>query len=142
MKRNEYNDKKTINSRKECEQIWARNKYLVLSKSQNLYKEIREYLKGDMVEISYLNAKIDIARKMEEDRGECANAFHHVWGYFKKEASTEEQNTFLELIEDYLKYEKNQSDLVEYIKSLLEKYPNEYIKNSTLIESDCDETLA
>lgn len=142
MKRNENNDKKSINSRKECEQIWARNKYLVLSKSQNLYKEIREYLKGDMVEISYLNAKIDMARKMEEDRGECANSFHHVWGYFKKEASTEEQNTFLELIENYLNYEKNQSDLVEYIKSLLEKYPNEYIKNSTLIESEKNETMA
>ncbi len=33
--------------RKQCEQIWARNKYYVLSKSHKVYLEIREYLKNN-----------------------------------------------------------------------------------------------
>ena len=31
--------------KKECEEIWAKNKYYVLSKSHKIYLEIREYLK-------------------------------------------------------------------------------------------------
>jgi len=29
--------------KKECEEIWAKNKYYVLSKSHKIYLEIREY---------------------------------------------------------------------------------------------------
>ena len=36
--------------RKQCEQIWARNKYYVLSKSHKVYLEIREYLKESEVD--------------------------------------------------------------------------------------------
>ena len=35
-----------------CQVLWAKNKYLVLSRSSNIYKEIREYLKRDQVEVS------------------------------------------------------------------------------------------
>ena len=31
--------------RKDCEELWAKNKYYVLSKSHKVYLEIREYLK-------------------------------------------------------------------------------------------------
>ena len=33
--------------RKECEELWAKNKYFVLSKSHKAYLEIREYLRGN-----------------------------------------------------------------------------------------------
>ena len=33
--------------RKECEELWAKNKYFVLSKSYKAYLEIREYLRGN-----------------------------------------------------------------------------------------------
>ena len=33
------------NIKKECENLWAKNKYYVLSKSHKAYLEIREYLK-------------------------------------------------------------------------------------------------
>ena len=32
------------NIKKECEELWAKNKYYVLSKSHKVYLEIREYL--------------------------------------------------------------------------------------------------
>ena len=37
-----------------CQVLWAKNKYLVLSRSSNIYKEIREYLKQDQVEVSHV----------------------------------------------------------------------------------------
>lgn len=50
------------NKLKECQIIWAKEKYTVLSKSQKIYLEIREYLKGDVVDFDYLTEKIDKAR--------------------------------------------------------------------------------
>ena len=44
--------------KKECEELWAKNKYFVLSKSHKTYLEIREYLKEKEVDILYLQDKI------------------------------------------------------------------------------------
>ena len=38
------------NQKSQCQQLWARNKYLVLSHSSNIYNEIRQYLKNEEVE--------------------------------------------------------------------------------------------
>ena len=44
-----------------CQVLWAKNKYLVLSHSSNIYKEIREYLKQDQVEVSHVEGLIQQA---------------------------------------------------------------------------------
>ena len=44
--------------RRECEELWAKNKYFVLSKSHKTYLEIRGYLKGTELDILWLNEKI------------------------------------------------------------------------------------
>ena len=44
-----------------CQVLWAKNKYLVLSHSSNIYKEIREYLKQDQVEVSHVEDLIQQA---------------------------------------------------------------------------------
>ena len=61
-----------------------KNKYLVLSRSSNIYKEIREYLKQDQVEVSHVEDLIQQALALPENRGQVSNAFQHIWGYFKK----------------------------------------------------------
>ena len=44
----------TNNQRALCQRLWAQNKYLVLSHSSNIYNEIRQYLKQEVVEaVSY-----------------------------------------------------------------------------------------
>ena len=37
------------NQRALCQQLWAENKYLVLSHSSNIYKDIRQYLKQEVL---------------------------------------------------------------------------------------------
>ena len=83
--------------RKDCEELWAKNKYYVLSKSHKVYLEIREYLKEKEVDFLFLNEKIQRVRNIEESKKDFSNAILHVWGYFKNEATE---------IEKYLKEEK------------------------------------
>ena len=63
------------NQRALCQQLWARNKYLVLSHSSNIYNEIRQYLKNEEVEGSEVQEMIDRACQIPEHRGRFAMPF-------------------------------------------------------------------
>lgn len=130
------------NIRRECEDLWAKNKYYVLSKSHKAYLEIREYLKEKEVDITHLNQKIEKVREMEESKKDFSNAILHVWGYFKKEASEIEKQKFFNRLEEYMDGKNSQESVIEYINALLEKYPNKYLQESTLLRGEQDETMA
>ena len=121
------------NTKRECEELWAKNKYYVLSKSHKTYLEIREYLKEKEVDILYLQDKIQKARNMEESKKDFSNAILHVWGYFKKEASENEKQGLFDMLEEYMDGKKSQTSVIDYINALLEKYPNKYLQESTLL---------
>ena len=129
----EGTDVKPGNIKRECEELWAKNKYYVLSKSHKTYLEIREYLKEEEVDILYLNGKIQKARDMEESKKDFSNAILHVWGYFKKEASENEKQGLFDMLEEYMDGKKSLPSVIDYINALLEKYPNKYLKESTLL---------
>ncbi len=128
--------------RKECEVLWAKNKYYVLSKSHKVYLEIREYLKEKEVDIQFLKEKILNLRDVEESKKDFNNAILHVWGYFKKDASDVEKQGLFCILEKYMVDESNQETVIEYINALLKKYPNQYLQEFTLLTGEYDETLA
>ncbi|EFG28800.1 YbgA family protein [Fusobacterium periodonticum] len=128
--------------RKDCEELWARNKYYVLSKSHKTYLEIREYLKEKEVNTLFINEKIERIRGIEESKKDFKNAILHVWGYFKNEATEIEKQVLHNLLEEYMRGKKDQKSVIEYINILLKKYPNEYLQKSTLLKGEEDETLA
>ena len=130
------------NIKKECEELWAKNKYYVLSKSHKVYLNIREYLKEKEVDIAYLQEKIQSAKDIEESKKDFHNAILHVWGYFKNEATEIEKQGLCNLLQEYMKGKNNQKSVIEYINILLKKYPNEYLEKSTLLTGEKDETLA
>ena len=121
------------NQKSQCQQLWARNKYLVLSHSSNIYNEIRQYLKNEVVEVSHVQELIDHACQIPEHRGQVCNAFQHIWGYFKKKASPAEKDNFMLLLLRYQSGQAEQKDLVTAVKDLLLKYPNPYLQKSTLL---------
>ena len=133
---------KPKNIKKDCEELWAKNKYYVLSKSQKVYLEIREYLKEKDVDILFLNEKIQRVRNIEESKKDFNNAILHVWGYFKKEATEIEKQGLYKLLQEYMRGKNNQKSVIEYINILLKKYPNEYLQKSTLLTGEQDETVA
>ena len=128
--------------RVQCQKLWAKNKYLVLSHSSKIYLEIRTYLKQEEVSQNKVSELIKQAVNLPEDKGQVTNALHHVWGYFKKYATKEEKDNFFEMIEDYHINKTTKEDLIEEVKKLLEKYPNTYLEQSTFINGGKDETLA
>ena len=130
------------NIKKECEELWAKNKYYVLSKSHKTYLEIREYLKEKEVDILFLNEKIQKVRDMKESKKDFYNAILHVWGYFKKEASEIEKQGLFNILEEYMEGKNNRKSVIEYINTLLKKYPNKYLQESTLLTGEKDETMA
>ena len=130
------------NMKKECEMLWAKNKYYVLSKSHKAYLEIREYLKAKEVDILLLKERIQTVRDLEESKKDFNNAILHVWGYFKKDASEVEKQGLFTILEKYMVGKMNQNSVIEYIKVLLKKYPNKYLQESTLLTGEYDETVA
>ena len=127
---------KSKNIKKECEELWAKNKYYVLSKSHKAYLEIREYLKEKEVDIAYLQGKIQSVKDIEESKKDFNNAILHVWGYFKKDASETEKQGLFEILEEYMEGENSQEAVIQYLNALLRKYPNKYLQESTLLTGE------
>ena len=130
------------NQKSQCQQLWARNKYLVLSYSSNIYNEIRQYLKNEKVEVSHVQELIDRACQIPEHRGQVCNAFQHIWGYFKKKATDAERKDYMLLLDRYRFGQASKEDLIAKTRDLLERYPNAYLQHSTLLKGDSHETLA
>ena len=128
--------------KKKCEELWAKNKYYVLSKSHKIYLEIREYLKEKEVDRAFLDEKIQKARDMQESKKDFSNAILHIWGYFKKDASEVEKQGLFNILEKYMEGDADREAVVEYINILLKKYPNKYLQESTLLTGESDETVA
>ena len=130
------------NQKSQCQQLWARNKYLVLSHSSNIYNEIRQYLKNEDVELSMVQEMIDRAYQIPEHRGQVCNAFQHIWSYFKKKATEAERKDYMLLLDRYRFGQASQEDLIAKTRDLLDRYPNIYLQHSTLLKGDSHETLA
>ena len=130
------------NQKSQCQQLWARNKYLVLSHSSNIYNEIRQYLKNEEVEVSQVQEMIDRACQIPEHMGQVCNAFQHIWGYFKKKATDAERKDYMLLLDRYRFGQGSKEDLIAKTRDLLELYPNTYLQNSTLLKGNSYETLA
>ena len=131
-----------INQKSQCQQLWARNKYLVLSHSSNIYNDIRQYLKNEQVEVSHVQKLIDRACQIPEHRGQVCNAFQHIWGYFKKKATDAERKDYMLLLDRYRFGQASKEDLIVKTRDLLDSYPNTYLQHSTLLKGDSHETLA
>lgn len=131
-----------INQRALCQQLWARNKYLVLSYSSNIYNEIRQYLKQEVVEVSKVQEMIERACQIPEHRGQVCNAFQHIWGYFKKKVMETERKDYMFLLERYHSGHATKEELIAKTRELLDRYPNCYLQHSTLLKGDSHETLA
>ena len=122
--------------KKDCEDLWAKNNYYVLSKSHKVYLDIREYLKAKEVDIAYLQEKIQSVKDIKESKKDFSNAILHVWGYFKKDASETEKQGFFVLLEEYMEGKNAQESVIQYLNALLKKYPNKYLQESTLLTGE------
>ena len=89
------------------ESEWSKYKYLVLEKSQQIYKKIRAIFANSNRETPInLRAQsfyscLEDALALDESKGDVINAASHVWGYFSKLATDQEKNKWLNALQAY-----------------------------------------
>ncbi|MDQ2086244.1 UV DNA damage repair endonuclease UvsE [Herbivorax sp. ANBcel31] len=119
--------------RKYIEKEWARYKYLVMSKSYALYREVSKLFKDEK------NAK-DLSLKFYRliEKAQCTNYSKsdeentalHIWGYFKKFALEKEKKLFFEKLEKTKSEDEDIKLIKKYLYKLADKYEKEYLLRS------------
>lgn len=127
--------------KKETELLWASEKYTVMAKGYNLYKDIQ----GKMREAQFAEDYDEIQKRITDykhrpyDKKALINTLEHVWGYFKKEAEEDGKKHFFLLLDELKQAEEEQFSEVPYeiqlyLQYLLQKYPSDYLEKSTFIK--------
>ena len=58
----------------------------------------------------------------------------HVWGHYKKRATAEEKETYLELVKQFEQGFIPEKTVWNYLHELLGRYPDLYLEQSTIWE--------
>ncbi|MFW3640524.1 DUF1722 domain-containing protein [Staphylococcus caprae] len=122
-----------MKERGKIEKLWREEKYHVLLHHQHACDNIRDMLKGDPSLIEVQN-EIENALAITPTKGSIINAYDHMWGYFKKVATDEEQHKALLLKNKFNDNQLNQLTLLNYLKELADKYEVRYLQNSTVLK--------
>lgn len=110
---------------------WAKYKYVVLGKSAAVYNGIRQILKDkNSPKALEFYLSIERALAMPENKGAENNAALHVWGYFKKVATENEQKIFYEKLSKYMDGKSTLREVKRFLEKLAIKYEISYLLNS------------
>lgn len=121
-----------MSHQKEMQQLWASEKYRVMYFHQKSYNEIRQFM-AEPGTTKQLQKLIDHAFTYTPTIGSTMNTFDHIWGYFKKYATTDEKNSCQQLRTQFEHAEIENDVLWSFLAQLAVKYHVEYLKNSTLL---------
>lgn len=113
------------------EKEWAYQKYFVMAHSQKEYLSIRQLFSdgNENLEVAF-KAAILRAEQTLPTKGSLTNAYQHVWGYFKKCATQEEKETYLDLLTHL---SNDDQDIRKFCQKLSIKYNKEYLLQSRIL---------
>lgn len=109
------------------EKLWAEEKYHVMYHSQSHYNLIRLAMR-DKQPTEEVEKLIFEALKVPPTNGSKSNTCQHIWGYFKKYATVEEKNRYMELLEHHFFEE-----LLNFLYELAKKYNVTYLLESRVL---------
>lgn len=112
---------------------WAVLKYLILSKSQNDYRQIKKLFKEhswDSEKEAAFQANVQHALSEIPKKGNLINSYQHVWGYFKTTATVAEKKQYEQLLATY---SIETDELKPFLKHLTLKYQEPYLLQSALL---------
>lgn len=113
---------------------WAYNKYWVMAHSQQIYNQMRNLAKNNQWSIEkqqIYEALLLQAQETIPTKGSLINTYQHIWGYFKKSATIQEKDFFLQLL---LSETFDQKQIERFLNQMLEKYPNDYLIESRVFK--------
>ncbi|WP_226536988.1 DUF1722 domain-containing protein [Fictibacillus halophilus] len=127
--------------KKETELLWASEKYSVMAKGYNFYKDIQGKMREAQSEEDYdeIQEIISEYKLKRYDKKALINTLEHIWGYFKKEAEEVDKKHFFSLLDELKRVEDEHFEEIPYeiqlyLQYLLQKYPSDYLKQSTFIK--------
>jgi uncharacterized protein YbgA (DUF1722 family) len=127
--------------KKETELLWASEKYTVMAKGYNFYKDIQGKMREAQSAADYMEIEKLIVRFKQKpfDKKALINTLEHVWGYFKKTADDSDKQQFFSLLDELRDAEDEHFDKIPYeihlyMHYLLQKYPSDYLNQSTFIK--------
>ncbi|WP_226654543.1 YbgA family protein [Pseudalkalibacillus hwajinpoensis] len=123
------------------EKLWARNKYTVMAKGYEHYKNIGEALKKAQSPEELLDV-YDLLKKtltLPYTKKGMRTTLQHMWGYFKKRATSEEKEEFIAVMNEQLTdlnplTDHNIEVIQKQIWKLLETYPSDYLLQSSFVQ--------
>lgn len=117
------------------EKEWARYKYLVMSKSQKNYNQLRHLFKEyQNFDVKKMYKLIDESLYQNASPKAFINAYDHCWGYFKKVANDKEKSIYQVNKELFLKGNKSENYLKSFLKKLASKYEVKYLLDSYFLK--------
>lgn len=117
----------------------SKNKYLFMCFNQNVLKEL-----GRIVANSDKLLKQELFDKYEATLRQLLsktptqknriNVLTHIYGYFKKLVTTKEKEYYFDLLDDYLRNQKNFSSLLVLLESWTIRFNQAYLINQTIFQ--------
>ena len=105
---------------------WASEKYLVMAHSQAHYNALRQLFKGNQ----WTQVKeLEFERLLKE-------AYQHIWGYFKKKATSHEKDRYKELDQSL---ETRSVDMHQFLRDLTQTYQPAYLVQSRIMQLDASD---
>ena len=115
----------------DLEREWGRYKYLVLERSQQIYRQIRQLLnnKAEYPAVEFYRLT-EAALALPMNTGSAINAAEHVWGYFKDLAAPKEKIAFLKCMDGYASGKGTLAAVKRKLYALSQAYGQEYLLES------------
>ncbi|TCD46785.1 DUF1722 domain-containing protein [Streptococcus sp. X16XC17] len=124
-----------VNERlKAYQKKWAYEKYLVMAHSQQHYNALRQLFKGNIwipEKESEFHRLVQKALAISPTTKTIRTAYQHVWGYFKKVATTEELETYKDL---EASLEAKGQEMHDFLRDMTAKYQPSYLLGCHLME--------
>ena len=118
---------------------WAAEKYLVMAHSQAHYNAFRLLFKGNQ----WTQEKaLEFERLLKEAYQQTPTtktlrtAYQHIWGYFKKKATSPEKDRYKELDQSL---ETRSVDMHQFLRDLTQKYQPAYLVQSRIMQLDASD---
>lgn len=123
------------------EKLWAKNKYDVMAKGYEHYKRISKELNNasSTEDLLAVYKQIEDALNFPYTKKGMRTTLEHMWGYFKKQTTTEEKNVFFLKLNHLISSSPPITDeklmpIRQYLMRLLDKYPSDYLLASTFVQ--------
>ena len=118
---------------KMTEILWREEKYHVMFYSQKHYNQIRQAMR-EQQPYAVIAQLVSQALNETPTIGSMQNACQHMWGYFKKLASTNEKELYRKLLD-----ERNFEQLLNFLRQLAKTYNVTYLLESRILKNVSNE---